>query len=259
MKQCCLLIWFFFLAFTTEAQFTFITNNGAIIITGYKGSSAVVEVPGSTNGCPVAAVGNSAFAYLPISSVVLPDSVGSIGDYAFAGCLDLTNITFGNQLGSIGKFAFDNCYNVSSVTFPGSLANLGEEAFANCSGLRGAYFQGNAPAADATVFLYDTVTVYYLPAMTGWGATFGGAPTAYWTLSQPLILMSSAQTSVQTNGFGFTVSWATNQSLVVDATASVASSLWQPVQTNSLTNGVFYFRDAQWSNHPSRFYRVRSP
>jgi hypothetical protein len=31
------------------------------------------------------------------------------------------------------------------------------------------------------------------------------------------------------------------------------------LQTNTLAGGSFYFSDPEWTNYPSRFYRVRSP
>jgi len=34
---------------------------------------------------------------------------------------------------------------------------------------------------------------------------------------------------------------------------------WLPIQTNTLTSGQMYFSDPQWTNHPARFYRLRSP
>jgi hypothetical protein len=250
---------FLALPFAGEAQFTFTTNNGVLTITDYTGSNTLVAIPAQTNGHPVAAIGDSAFAYLPISSVTFPDSLISIGDYAFAGCLDLTNVSIGNRLVSVGSFAFDECYSLPSITFPATLAELGDEAFGNCSGLVGAYFQGDAPGTNATVFLDDQVTVYYLPGTTGWGASYGGATTAFWTLPQPLILTSGKTLGIQSNSFKFTVSWATNANVVVETSANLTDSGWQPMQTNHLTNGVFYFHDSQWSNHPSRLYRIRSP
>jgi hypothetical protein len=64
---------------------------------------------------------------------------------------------------------------------------------------------------------------------------------------------------VQTNAFGFIISWATNISVVVEVCTNLASPVWQPVQTNALTGGSSYFSDPQWTNYPGRFYRLRSP
>jgi hypothetical protein len=102
----------------------------------------------------------------------------------------------------------------------------------------------------------NNATVYYLPGTTGWGSTYAGLPTATWTLPYPLILNGSL--GVLSNQFAFTVSWATNASVVVEASADLNNPKWSPVITNALNNGVVNFTNPKWANYPSRFYRVRS-
>ena len=97
-----------------------------------------------------------------------------------------------------------------------------------------------------------------MPGTTGWTSTFDGRPTALWFLANPLIL-NSPSFGVQTNRFGFIISWATNISIVVEACTNLADPLWSPLATNTLTGGSSYFSDPQWTNHPVRFYRLRSP
>jgi hypothetical protein len=62
---------------------------------------------------------------------------------------------------------------------------------------------------------------------------------------------------VRSNGYGFTVSWATNGSVVIEASTDLNNPNWSPVITNALNNGVVNFTDPQWTKYPSRFYRVR--
>jgi len=45
----------------------------------------------------------------------------------------------------------------------------------------------------------------------------------------------------------------------VEACAALASAVWSPVSTNTLTGGSSYFSDSQWTNHSARFFRLRSP
>ena len=101
--------------------------------------------------------------------------------------------------------------------------------------------------------------MYYLPGTTGWGATYGGLPTAPWYLPTPSILGSGYGLGVSSNGFRFTISWATNVAVVVEACTNLGKPAWQPVQTNALTDGTAYFSDPQRTNYPYRFYRLRSP
>lgn len=73
-----------------------------------------------------------------------------------------------------------------------------------------------------------------------------------------MILNYGPSLGAQTNRFGFTISWATNASVVVEASTSLNNPKWSPVQTNALNGGTFYFSDPEWTNYLSRFYRVRS-
>jgi len=45
----------------------------------------------------------------------------------------------------------------------------------------------------------------------------------------------------------------------VEACTDLANPAWSPVSTNILSGGWSYFSDPQWTNHPRRFYRLRSP
>jgi BspA type Leucine rich repeat region (6 copies) len=168
-----------------------------------------------------------------------------------------------NSVTSIGYFAFDHCTSLTSVTIPNSVTYIGDYAFDSCTSLRSVYFLGNAPPDDGTVFTgypaNDPAIVYYLAGTTGWGSTFGSVPTAPWFLLNPLILNNGPGFGVQPGGFGFTISWATNVSVVVEAATNLANPVWIPVSTNTLTGGTSYFNDPQWTNYPGRFYRLRSP
>ena len=119
------------------------------------------------------------------------------------------------------------------------------------------YFEGNAPSIDLSTFNGDNAaTIYYLPGTTGWGPTIGGRPTALW---KPLVQANDASFGVRTNQFGFSINWASGRVVVVEACTDLTQPIWSPVGTNTLTDGSSYFSDPQWTNHPARFYRLRSP
>ncbi|HKW30190.1 MAG TPA: leucine-rich repeat protein [Verrucomicrobiae bacterium] len=220
-------------AFTPSNIFTYTTNNRTITITGYNGTNTTLIIPDTINGLPVTGIGNYAFEnQTGLLSVTIPNSVTRIGLYAFFAS-GLTSLTIG-----------------SSVT------NIGIGAFEEDPGLTQVYFLGNAPNADDTVFSGDPGTVYYVPGTAGWANSFGGLPTAQWYQPHPVILGGGHGLGAQTNGFSFTVSWATNLPVIVEACTNLANPLWIPLATNTLSNGFFYFHDLQWTNYPRRFYRI---
>ncbi len=65
----------------------------------------------------------------PIASQTIPNSVTSIGQYAFSGCSSLTSITIPNSVTSIGEYAFYWCSGLTSVTIPNSVTGIGNNAF----------------------------------------------------------------------------------------------------------------------------------
>ena len=96
----------------------------------------VIVIPDKYNGLPVTAILDSALiGRKSIISVIIPDSVISIGDYAFANCYSLTNITIPNSVTGIGTGVFLRCYSLESITIPNSVTDIGERAFEECFSL----------------------------------------------------------------------------------------------------------------------------
>jgi len=259
MNKLLLAIPFLMAALTASAQFVFTNLNGSLVVTKYTNDNPVVVIPAAANGYPVTGIGASSFAYLPVESVTLPDSVTFIGAGAFEGCFDLTNLTVGSGLANIGDYAFDYCYFLPGITLPAGVTNLGVQAFGDCDSLTGVYFGGNAPVADATAFADDDAAVYFLPGTAGWTNSCGGAPTASWLLPYPEIINVGRGQNQTAGGFGFTISWATNRSVVVEACTNLANPVWLPLQTNALVSGTNYFLDADGTNYFARFFRVGAP
>jgi len=274
---------------TVPVPFTYTTNNGTITITGYTGTGGAATIPATIDGLPVTSIGANAFNYnSSLTSITIPGSVTSIEDLAFALCYSLssitipdsvtsigwaafeedplTSVTIPSRVTSIGAAAFEDCINLTNVTILGSDTSLEDYAFCGCSALTGVYFQGNAPILDGPFVFAATAsspgglaTVYYLAGTTGWSLF-----DAHSFLSPAVLWNPQAQTSdgdfgVRANGFGFNIAGTANIPIVVEAATNLTSASWMPLQSCTLTNGLIYFSDPQWTNYRARFYRVRWP
>ena len=111
------------------------------IVVEYNGSAAKVIIPDTYEGLPVTTIYSDVFKNNgSIISVIFPDSLTSIGDYAFYDCESLNSIVFPDSLTSIGSYAFRDCINLSSIDFPDSLTSIGSYAFYNCKSLSSVVF-----------------------------------------------------------------------------------------------------------------------
>lgn len=84
----------------------------------------------------VLTIGNYAFSFCSsLTNIILPDSVISIGEEAFYDCISLTSVTIPNSVTIIGSLAFCNCTSLTNVTIPDSVTYIGSYAFESCTGL----------------------------------------------------------------------------------------------------------------------------
>ena len=190
------------------------------------------------------------------ASYTIPDSVISIGNYAFSGCTKLTGVTIPDSVTSLGDYVFGFCAALTNVTVGKKVSSIGSDAFTGCTNLSAIYFAGRAPAVATTAFQFDSqAIVYYLPGTTGWSSALAGRPTTFWL---PAVTVDAAL-GMRSNRFGFNINWARDTTVVVDAATNLLDPVWTPVSTNLLTGGTPYFSDPQWTNYPSRLYRLRTP
>ena len=98
----------------------------------------------SPDGELVVGIGDSAFSRSGITEIIIPDSVTSIGDYAFYCCTGLESIELPDSVTTIGEGAF-YCAALESVYIPDSVTSIGERAFSDCAGLMSITVDDNNP------------------------------------------------------------------------------------------------------------------
>ena len=82
-------------------------------------------------------------------NTVIPNSVTSIGNFAFFGRSGLNSISIPASVTSIGGSAFQNC-SLKSITIPSSVTSIGDYAFYNCTNLKEVYVNWNTPPTPGT-------------------------------------------------------------------------------------------------------------
>ena len=84
----------------------------------------------------VTSIGTNAFSFCSgLKTVTIPNSVKSIGDKAFYFCKGLTEVSIPNSVTNIGSSAFEDCTELKTVTIGNSVTDIGDEAFSSCFNL----------------------------------------------------------------------------------------------------------------------------
>lgn len=152
MKRLCIL---FFLPFFALSALGFQQNNikyeinsgsKTVTVTGLSSKDVTdITIPSSVyysgTTYDVVAIARVAFyGCTGLTSITIPSSVTSIGDFAFYYCTGLTSITIPSSVTSIGSWAFEGCTGLTSITIPSSITSIGKDAFSNTS-VKKVFFQ----------------------------------------------------------------------------------------------------------------------
>ena len=85
-------------------------------------------------------------------NTTIPNSVTSIGSFAFSGCTGLTSITIPNSVTTIGICAFGYT-GLTSITIPNSVTDIGNGAFWNSTSLTSVTIPNSVTSIKEAVFM----------------------------------------------------------------------------------------------------------
>ncbi len=153
-------------------------------------------------------------AVLTIPSTLAGYPVTGLSDNAFQSCAGLSSIALPTSLKTIGNYAFSGCRGVGSITIPASVTMIGNSAFSYCSSLSRVTFSGNPQSIGASALSYCTLLDYVtLPdSLTSLGAGVFNECTSLSTLKLP-----SNLTAIPSN---FLYNCANLSSLTIPATVT---------------------------------------
>lgn len=115
--------------------------------------SGNIEIPQTYNGKPVVVIQNSAFKDCSsLTSILIPNSIKSIGINAFENCSNITEITIPEGVTLIGNNTFKGCVKLASASFPTSIESFGANAFAGCTSLTSIVLPKNIQEIGANAF-----------------------------------------------------------------------------------------------------------
>lgn len=91
-------------------------NREKAVITGFHGFASSLELPARIEGYPVAAIDRKAFlSCKSLCNIRLPNNVEEVGDWAFAHCDSLTEVSFAAREVRFGRAVFKDCGNLKRI------------------------------------------------------------------------------------------------------------------------------------------------
>ena len=147
----------------------------------------------------VKSIGDSAFAgCCSLVSIVISDSVTNIGKEAFSDCRSLSKIIIPKSVKSIGDSAFEFCRFLVSVVIPESVTSIGENAFSNCGSLSKIFISDSVTSIGDSAFSgCDSLSEIVIPS----SVTSIGEETFHGCSSLSIITIPDSVTSIGNGAF----------------------------------------------------------
>lgn len=165
----------------TNGDWEYSVEDGKATVTGYKGTDEAIEIPSQIDGYTVTSIkggvtsdvygsSGSSGMFMNVMNVTLPDTLESIGEFAFSECGLLVEVNIPDSVTEIAYRAFGDCRGLREVTLPHSVEKIDEGAFNGCTVLSEIRIGEGLSAIGDGAFAGCTSikTVYYAGTETEW-------------------------------------------------------------------------------------------
>ena len=116
-------------------EVTYMDRTRKVIAIGEGAFEDVTGLSSITIPNSVVSIGNYAFSRTALTSAIIPNEVTSIGFGIFLDCKNLTSVTIGNNVTSIEYDTFYGCESLTSVSIGSNVTSIEPEAFYGCNKL----------------------------------------------------------------------------------------------------------------------------
>lgn len=147
-----------------------------------------------------------------LTSVIIGNSVASIGDCAFRDCTNLSSIIITDSVTSIGSLAFRGCTSLESLTIPNSVTSIGNDAFIGGKGLK------SVMIPDSVIDIGQRAFGYYID-----DKNYGVVKMEGFTIKG--YKGTAAETYANINGFEFVNLDGQNENTYIDSKTNISVTI----------------------------------
>ena len=136
-------------------------NPDGIEVNEYAGSDTTVTIPSSIDGYKVTGIASEKYMLSGVfsnrvSNVNIPNSVKTIGVFAFYKCSNLQSIVIPDSVTEIKMCAFNSCSSLTKVTIGSGVKNIESAAFDNCINLKSVIIPNSVTSIEDFAFGFYT-------------------------------------------------------------------------------------------------------